>query len=256
MSLIQLFRMNSSTNCLCRFIQLRWKYDFVRSKNRPISTTTLKKITKLDASISSGRPLLRYHQKMFFQTELFRSVAAKALYFFCQHIFLRHFAATLPPSAGKPISTRKASRNSQPRLGGRGEGFGNNCQRNVLTINCYGAESLHRRSVAVIGVARNMVHVSGDVIYDGNHVSSGFLPDQTARNVQRDGGHRRAHRDTQHCHAGTLGDHVHRVHRRGLPMKREKNKVSANKNNRQQKLITIEPFENDLRRYKAFLKRV
>lgn len=49
-----------------------------------------------------------------------------------------------------------------------------------------------------------MVHVASDVVYDSNHVSGHLLSDQSAGDIQRDGGHRSSHGDTQDRHTATF----------------------------------------------------
>lgn len=61
-----------------------------------------------------------------------------------------------------------------------------------------------------------MIHVSGDVVDDGHHVSGDLLAHQSAGDVERDRGHGCAHGYAQDRHAAALHHQVDGVNRRGL----------------------------------------
>lgn len=89
-------------------------------------------------------------------------------------------------------------------------------EASALTADCNLLPPLHGSAVAVVGVAGDVIHVSGDVVYDGHHVSGDFLAHQSTRDVERDRGHGCAHGYAQDRHAAALHNQVDGVNRRGL----------------------------------------
>lgn len=86
----------------------------------------------------------------------------------------------------------------------------------ALTADCNLLAPLHGSAVAVVGVAGDVIHVSGDVVDDGHHVSGDLLAHQSTGDVQRDRGHGCAHGYAQDRHAAALHHQVDGVNRWGL----------------------------------------
>lgn len=89
-------------------------------------------------------------------------------------------------------------------------------EASVLTADCNLLAPLHGSAVAVVGVAGDVIHVSGDVVDDGHHVSGDLLAHQSTGDVQRDRGHGCAHGYAQDRHAAALHHQVDGVNRRRL----------------------------------------
>lgn len=89
-------------------------------------------------------------------------------------------------------------------------------EASALTADCNLPAPLHGSAVAVVGVAGDVIHVSGDVVDDGHHVSGDLLAHQSTGDVQRDCGHGCTHGYAQDRHAAALYHQVDGVNRRGL----------------------------------------
>ena len=85
----------------------------------------------------------------------------------------------------------------------------------------------HRGPVAVVSVAGDVLHVPGDVVYVGHHVSRHVSPQRLAIEVESHVGRWRPHGDTEDRHGAALCHHVNGVDGRGLEQISNVSSVSA-----------------------------
>lgn len=80
----------------------------------------------------------------------------------------------------------------------------NSTLRKLLTADGDFSWSLHRSTIAIVSVAGNLVHVSGNIVDDSDHVSSCLLAHQSSWYVQWDCRHWRSHGNAQDGHAAAF----------------------------------------------------
>lgn len=86
----------------------------------------------------------------------------------------------------------------------------------LLTANVNPSCGLHRHSVAVVRITRNMLHVGRHVVDDRHHVPRGILTHQVSAHVERNGRSGVAQGQTQNGHGTALRNVVRRMHSGGL----------------------------------------
>lgn len=77
-------------------------------------------------------------------------------------------------------------------------------RKKILTAYTDLSWGLHWRAVAIVGITRNFIHISRDIVNNGHHVSRRLLSHQSSRYVQWYGGWWSTHGDAQHCHTAAF----------------------------------------------------
>lgn len=89
----------------------------------------------------------------------------------------------------------------------------------LLTAYVNPPGGLHGHSVAVVRIARDVLHVGRDVVNDRDHVPRGVLPHQVSTHVERNGGSRVAEGQAENGHGTALRYVVRRMHSGGLQVR-------------------------------------
>jgi len=80
----------------------------------------------------------------------------------------------------------------------------NSTLRKLLTADGDFSWSLHRSTITIVSIAGNLVHVSGNIVDNSDHVSSCLLAHQSSWYVQWDCRHWRSHGNAQDGHAAAF----------------------------------------------------